>query len=282
MLVLTQLSVGGFAVELAAVASGAAGGIGTILHPALCLGLGWAGLAASVLHLGRPLYAYRAIIGLRHSWLSREVLAFGLYAKLATAFVALDILRPGWLRMSAGLRPALLVGVVLSGLAGLASSVMVYHAVRRDFWHARYGGIKFAGTAIVLGLATALTALAIADVGHLGAVAAALSAATVAKLGFEAWIVRGFATSERTTLRGTASLLRGALRSRAGLRRILGLAGGVVLPAAAVAASSGGMLAMSATAAVLALITSIGGELAERHLFFTAVVRPRMTGGLLP
>src|SRR5262245_18130519 len=97
MLVLTQLSVGGFVVELAAVAGGATGGIGTVLHPVLCLGLGWVGLMSSVLHLGRPFYAYRALIGLRHSWLSREVLAFGLYAKQATIFVALDILRPEWL-----------------------------------------------------------------------------------------------------------------------------------------------------------------------------------------
>ena len=41
---------------------------------------GMGGTGASVLHLGRPLYAYRAIIGLRHSWLSREVLAFGFFA----------------------------------------------------------------------------------------------------------------------------------------------------------------------------------------------------------
>ncbi len=85
MLVLTQLSVGGFLVELAADAAGATRGLGTVIHPALCLGLGWAGLTASLLHLGRPLYAYRALIGLRHSWLSREVLAFGVYAGLATA-----------------------------------------------------------------------------------------------------------------------------------------------------------------------------------------------------
>ena len=37
-------------------------------------------LGVSVLHLGRPQHAYRAVIGLRHSWLSREILAFGLFA----------------------------------------------------------------------------------------------------------------------------------------------------------------------------------------------------------
>ena len=88
MLVLTQLSVGGFAVELAALAAGS-----SRRHRRACSirsfasASGWAGLAASVLHLGRPLYAYRALIGLRHSWLSREVLAFGLFATLATVYV---------------------------------------------------------------------------------------------------------------------------------------------------------------------------------------------------
>jgi Fe-S-cluster-containing dehydrogenase component/DMSO reductase anchor subunit len=293
MLVLTQLSVGGFVVELAAVAGGATRGIGTVLHPALCLGLGWAGLMASVLHLGRPLYAYRALIGLRHSWLSREVLAFGLFAGLATVFVALDILRPEWLPMSAGLRTALLGAVVVSGLAGLASSVMVYHVVRREFWRAGYGGVKFAGTAVVLGFATALAAPGIAGAGRsdgldaiaqypIWMVAVGLIAASTAKLGFEAWLARGFARSELSTLRKTALLLSGALRRQAGLRQLLGLAGGIVLPALAVAASAWGNPGMAAAVAVLALATSIGGELAERYLFFTAVVRPRMTGGLLP
>jgi Fe-S-cluster-containing dehydrogenase component/DMSO reductase anchor subunit len=293
MLVLTQLSVGGFVVELAAVAGGSTRGVGTVLHTALCLGLGWAGLMASVLHLGRPLYAYRALIGLRHSWLSREVLAFGLFAKLATAFVALDLLRPGWLPGSAGLRVALLGAVVVSGLAGLASSVMVYHAVRREFWLARYGGVKFAGTAVVLGLATALAALGIAGVGRpdvpvaivlhpLWVVAIGLIAATTAKLGLEVWLVRGFARSELMTQRKTALLLRGALRRQAGLRQFLGVAGGIVLPALAIAAAAWGNPGTTAAVATLAMAATIGGELAERYLFFTAVVRPRMTGGLLP
>lgn len=46
------------------------------------LGLGLGVLALSVVHLGRPQRAWRAVLGLRGSWLSREVL-------LATAFVAL-------------------------------------------------------------------------------------------------------------------------------------------------------------------------------------------------
>jgi Fe-S-cluster-containing dehydrogenase component/DMSO reductase anchor subunit len=293
MLVLTQLWVGGFVVELAAVAVGATRDIGTVLHTALSLGLGYVGLLASVLHLGRPLFAYRALIGLRHSWLSREVLNFALFAGLATVFVALDVLRPQWLPMSTGLRAALLGSVVILGLAGLASSVMVYHVVRREFWRALYGGIKFAGTGVVLGLATAMVTTAITwawrpDVPSaiapypLCATAIGLIAATSAKLAFEAWIVRGFARSERMTLRKTAILLTGTLRRPARLRQLLGLTGGVILPALAIAAAAWGNPRTSAAVAIVALAASIGAEIAERYLFFTAVVRPKMPGGLLP
>src|SRR5688572_8035363 len=40
------------------------------------------GLAASVAHLGQPLKAWRSFLGLRTSWLSREIVAFGLFAAL--------------------------------------------------------------------------------------------------------------------------------------------------------------------------------------------------------
>jgi hypothetical protein len=167
---------------------------------------------------------------------------------------------------------------------------MVYHAVRREFWLARYGGVKFAGTAVVLGLATALAALGLAGVGSpeamapcpLWVVAIGLIAASTAKLGFEAWLIRGFARSELLTLRKTALLLRGALRRPAGLRQLLGLAGGIALPALAIAAAAWGNPGTTAAVVTLAMAATIGGELAERYLFFTAVVRPRMTGGLLP
>ena len=91
MLVLTQLSVGAFL-------------IGELLHANLlgssslahvlpiqalsALGFGILSLAAATLHLGRPLLAYRAVLGLRHSWLSREIVAFGVFATLAAVYAA--------------------------------------------------------------------------------------------------------------------------------------------------------------------------------------------------
>ena len=82
MLALTQLSVGAFLVErmLELFVPGALSAGIRPVHSASALAFGLLALGVSVLHLGRPQHAYRAVIGLRHSWLSREILAFGLFA----------------------------------------------------------------------------------------------------------------------------------------------------------------------------------------------------------
>jgi Fe-S-cluster-containing dehydrogenase component len=46
-------------------------------------------LGASLLHLGRPAHAWKALRNLRRSWLSREVALFGAYGGLATGTVLL-------------------------------------------------------------------------------------------------------------------------------------------------------------------------------------------------
>ena len=92
MLVLTQLSVGAFCVDRAerAARRGCDG-----RHLALRARRGLRSRSAcsrscaSMLHLGRPLYAFRAVLGLRTSWLSREILGFGVFAGLAVAHAAL-------------------------------------------------------------------------------------------------------------------------------------------------------------------------------------------------
>ncbi len=291
MLVLTQLSVGGFALELPGLFMGRAGSFSLNLQSALCLAFAWAGLAASVSHLGRPQYAYRALIGLRHSWLSREVLAFGLFAALATIHVLLVFLAPAPVANAPGLRAAMVAMIVSTGVSGVACSVLIYHVVQRPFWRAPLSGVKFGGTSLVLGLAIALAAGAIARLFHpstpstdwlVEAAAIGLIGASCGKLWLEHRLCRGFATSELAPLRGTARLLGGALARPAAKRRFLGVVGGVVLPLLAVAAMATASAAAGAAAAVLALAVSIAGEMAERYLFFAAVVRPKMPGAWMP
>lgn len=263
MLVSTQAAIGGFLADLAARAAGIE--VPTAL-PWSSLALGLFGIAASVRHLGRPLYAYRAVIGFRHSWLSREVAAFGLFAALATIHAGTTLVRP-----EHALVTAAAVGV--AGMTAVFCSAMVYHVVRRPFWHLARSVPKFAGTAVVLGLA-----LAFAVSGGTRAVGLGLMAASVAKMATDALILGHLRDPRLTMLRRTAVLLLGPLARASLLRLALGVAGGIVLPA--ITLGIRGEPTLRGAVAVGALLVVLGGELAERYLFFTAVVRPKMPGGL--
>ncbi len=104
----------------------------------IALVLAGLGLAASGLHLGQPLRAWRVFLGLKRSWLSREIVVFGL-----------------WIPLLAGsfLYPALRGPAIGVGLVGVFCSVMVYADTRRDFWRIDRGAMRFFGTACVLGAA---------------------------------------------------------------------------------------------------------------------------------
>src|SRR5262249_2012981 len=90
MLVLTQLSVGGFLAAIALRLLYPTDLVAplTPFHSLVALLLGLLALGASTMHLGRPLYAWRAFIGLKTSWLSREIIMFGLFAGCALIYAA--------------------------------------------------------------------------------------------------------------------------------------------------------------------------------------------------
>src|SRR5204863_8332702 len=78
MLTLTQLAVGCFAAATAVPNARGLAGAGVVALVA--------GMSASLLHLGRPTKAWRAVLGLRTSWLSREIVGFGTLAPLAALY----------------------------------------------------------------------------------------------------------------------------------------------------------------------------------------------------
>jgi DMSO reductase anchor subunit len=263
MLVLTQAAVGGFLIDLALRVMGRT--VSPLL-PWASLVPAFLGMAASVWHLGRPQFAYRAIIGLRHSWLSREVAAFGLFAMLALAHAAIVQIDPAHAKVSA-------FAATLAGVVGLYCSVMVYHVVRRPFWRHSISGPKFGGTALVLGLA-----LANVLVGAQRSIGFGLIATSAIKLAIDLHILTHLSDPRYSLLRRTALLLCGPLARVSGLRVALGVVGGIVLPAAAMALGAYPLFRTSL--ASVAFVLLLAGELAERSLFFTAVVRPKMPGGL--
>ena len=162
MLVLTQAAAGALAVDLLVGPRRAAS--------ALAVALAVIGLAVSVVHLGRPERSWRALAGLRHSWLSREVAALALFAALAPATVA-------------GRSALLQAAAAAAGLAGVACSAMLYVVTRRPSWRAPVTVPRFALSGLVGGSAVAVAA------GGGWPAALVLASSLAVKLAWEAVVV---------------------------------------------------------------------------------------------
>lgn len=291
MLVLTQLAVGAFAVEfwLTSQATWWLGGSSTpLIHlgevPAVtALAVGLLALGAATLHLGRPHLAYRAVIGLTHSWLSREIVAFGLFATTAALYATAGIWGP-WISAdwATTVLPGLGLAVVASGLTGVVCSVMIYDFTQRPFWNGVDTAVKFFGTSLLLGASTVLLTLTVsggvAEQGPL--LARVLCLTTLVKLGWELKILLRLFDRTLSPQRRSAQLLTGALRSVFGWRISLGLLGGVLLPWGLLSGDWSTVSPGIVIACGLSWLLLVAGELAERYLFFAAVVANRMPGGL--
>jgi DMSO reductase anchor subunit len=276
MLVLTQLSAGAFAVELWVRRAFGAAALGARTSIALfALALGVAALGASLLHLGRPRHAWRAVLGLRTSWLSREIVGFSLFAPAAAAYAA-SLFWPAW----RAAQPLLGDAVAAIGVASVTASVMVYAATRRPSWRAPETALRFFATALVLGCAT--VAMIAAASGGERAVPVALcklgAGAAAAKLLWEAAIFRHLRSRSHTALKRSAMLMRGDLARATSWRFVCGALGGVALPLIAVAAADAGRAPLAGLC-VAAFALALVGELAERYLFFAAATALKMPGG---
>ncbi|HEU6438413.1 MAG TPA: DmsC/YnfH family molybdoenzyme membrane anchor subunit [Nitratidesulfovibrio sp.] len=119
-----------------------------------------AGSFASTMHLGTPLEAYRAMLGVQRSWLSREGLAVMLFtgtllAWAATVYVRRD--KPELHRLC-GLA-ASIAGVV----AVLATGQVYYQMSAHPFWHTPLTYLNFIGMMVLLGSSTASMLLCVGN-----------------------------------------------------------------------------------------------------------------------
>ncbi|MEM6821412.1 MAG: DmsC/YnfH family molybdoenzyme membrane anchor subunit, partial [Verrucomicrobiota bacterium] len=89
MLVLTQLAAGCFAADAVSRFFLERSEVALLLVGVVAAGLG---VNASVLHLGRPMKAWRAFLGWRKSWLSREIISFGMLVPMSVGVLALAVL----------------------------------------------------------------------------------------------------------------------------------------------------------------------------------------------
>lgn len=280
MLVLTQMSVG--AVAVAAIARWL--GAGAWTDAAIILGMlaGQAGLAVAPLHLGRPHLAFRAVLGWRHSWLSREAALFGVYAAFSVGAAVFALLPhiEGWLPsfvtsladrfLPTALRSPVEALAIVSGAVSVFCSAKIYIFTGRTFWHAKRTFQKFGGTAVVLGLAIATAVAAVAGTPSY-ALAWLSVVAAMAKLVQEAKFLR-HVKDEEGDLRLSARLQLTVLKQVAAVRFGAGAAGvACLLPA--------GFGALPFVFAPLGALALVAGEFAERWLYFSTVIPLRMPGG---
>lgn len=280
-LVLTQLSVGAFTASQIAISQYESETLTALLpwHAATSLALGLLALAASLFHLGRPLYAFRAFIGLRHSWLSREIVAFGAFAQFAMAYAAALCFREKLPAIVVDLTPIMGWGVVLSGLTGVLCSVMIYVATQREFWSIDRTLIKFGLTTALLGTATLAAVVAVVSNSSSEShqlyrtLNRSVLVIGLIKLCIEAALFRNLLSPHLTTLRRSARLHVGPLRSVTVTRFLFGLMGVVLLPVYALQTPT-----LHPSVGLGILILLVIGELLERYLYFAAVAAPRMPG----
>jgi len=202
------------------------------------------GIFASVSHLGQPLKAWRCFLGWRRSWLSREILAFGVFTPLTLA----EALRGSFDLPILKLLPS--SSAVIAGMLSVFCSVMVYVDTRRPWWALKWTGPKFFGTVFAGGLGLA------ACYNPSFASAAAITAAL--KLAWETL----YLSSDDPRDKRSQRLLLGQIRHLHGARFLVGMAGCV----------------LTLTSPVPGFCLFLIGEFLERKIFFRVAAAWKMPG----
>jgi DMSO reductase anchor subunit len=252
MTVLTQLSVGAFAtIWLLQLLGGLArlrvAALGSLLVGCMALG-------ASTLHLGRPIYAYRALRMWKRSWLSREVLLFACFSGMSALYAS-----SLWLKVPGSAVWGALT--TLFGLAGVTASSCIYLVRARPAWNSKTTVAEFFLTAALLG---PLFAASI-GVGGRYLLAAPAVVASAALLNFSVKFLR-MSASDTFELKASAWLLSTTLASWLLLRGALLIGGGIMLPLSPAGRSLVGV----------AFGVALGAEILGRYLFFVSVVPKNM------
>lgn len=295
MLLLTQVGTGLF-VALAALGFAAPAALGSTTGPlaVTAFAILHAGLGVSVLHLGRPLGAWRAFLGLRRSWMSREIVGFGLFAGAATGLLVSAL----WPLLVSFIPPLRTVENIVSpgvwvlpltiltsttGLIAVFCSAMIYIDTHRPFWAAHITVPKFFGTTLLLGSAGAAVVLGwlcviTHDTAWIPAANAFAIAATVIRSILFGWEGTRFLEALRNSKSAThrAALTIWRLLKPLALARVFLFLGSTGFGITAIF-TSGEIAAICAT---ISFLLTFSSQTIERYFFFAAVDAPRMPGGV--
>jgi formate dehydrogenase iron-sulfur subunit len=249
MTVFTQLSVGAFAAIWALQLAGAMTGLGTAALTSLAVAM--LALGASTLHLGRPIYAYRALKMWRRSWLSREVALFAGFSLIALLYAAAL-----WMHWTVG---AVLGAVTLVlGFGGVTASACIYRVPSRPAWNTPLTLVQFNLTALTLG-PLFVAATGAGSSRWLGVAAASMAGSQLVVLALKLFRLSGADTVE---LQASSRLLATTLRRPFVARGVLLALGGIALP----------LFTSNSAALWAASVLAIAGEIVGRYLFFVSAV----------
>jgi Fe-S-cluster-containing dehydrogenase component/DMSO reductase anchor subunit len=245
--VMTQMSAGGVG---AAWLLHLLGGQEARLAATVALVLGLISLQAAPLHLGRPIFAPRAMRNWRTSWLSREILGLSAFGGAASAYAAsLWFAIPG--------STALGAAASLLGIAGVYASSRLYMVPGRPAWNLGHTVAEFFLTGAILG------PLLLAAMGAGGRGLALFAAgAAIGQLLNQAWKFVRLIRSEELERQASARLLSNELANVLLARQALTALGGVALAVAGYP--------------IPAFLAAFVGEVLGRYLFFVSVVSKNM------
>jgi len=258
MTVFTQLAVGGIASMCAAQALVGAS-IARVPVVTLVLTAFFA-LAASTLHLGRPIYAFRALSMWRRSWLSREVLFFSLFAIAVVVYASLL-----WIHSHASLAAGAVAAVL--GVTAVFSSARLYTVAARPMWNSVHTFLEFYLSAAFTGTFVSALFIPGMQVALSQAAAWAALAITMQQAIKFVWLWR----SPVFELRASAELLRYRFPRLFALRIY-------APPALAIALL---LLHQHLWIRFACIATAITFEIAGRYLFFVTVVPKNMAAPYL-
>lgn len=281
MLVFTQAAVGIFSIPILFPKIFSAGSnFITIMSLAFAI----LGFGIGTLHLGRPLYAFRSFLGLRTSWLSREILFFGLFLNLLMADLISHLPEfSGWMPSlsSPVFQDSAAIAAAVTGILGILSSSMIYKETPRRWWNSKITIVKFYLTACVLGGSFILAVrhyLNSAGSGEQKIFTWVLLGLIILKLWIEGNILSSLMINDHPWKK-TAWLLMNPLKSFTIARFGFGICGMITLTVFFFPSVKNSDIVTSIAFAGFLLL--LIGECLERHLFFRAVVPPRMPGQLV-
>lgn len=250
------------------------------------VGLLGVGLLASILHLGNPINAPRAIANLASSWLSREIFCSVAFFGMAVLFTAMQLFKWG----SAALRGVVgWVGAVI-GVGLVFCMARAYMLPTQPSWNSLATPVSFYAASLLMGALALGTAFfanytivcrknpesAECQAGLLRSVMGGLAVLAVVMLGVELVVTPLYLTELAAmggAALGTVDLMAGGFSTAFVLRLVLGFVGAGVFGLFLFQnARQGAQVSKLGMLVSLAFVLVLAAEVLGRFLFYTTSV----------